>query len=37
MVIVECKVPGHELDGALRQARSHCEWVKPVSYVVTSG
>lgn len=37
LVIVECKAPGHELDGALGQARSYCEWVKPVSYVVTNG
>lgn len=37
LVVVECKAPGHELDGALGQARSYCEWVKPVSYVVTNG
>lgn len=37
LVIVECKAPGHDLEGALGQARSYCDWVKPVAYVVTNG
>lgn len=37
LVVVECKSPAENLDSAIGQARSYCEWVKPVYFAVTNG